>query len=440
MKVQKVRDRYIDNPQNVASDPGFSVYVSAAAGSGKTKVLTDRFLRLLLKGVPASKILCLTFTNAAANEMLGRITEQLCHWAILTDSELSQILNQLTGNDYQPDLLEKARSLYDEFFYNIDAIKIQTLHSFCSHILSKSSKLNFNSPGKLDIVSDSDYEKYVRASTDEALKLMFQKNKVHAENITTLYELNTIYQYAKEILQNHKGKIINYLQGDFQDVCLGMYEDFGALYNCEVEELIQVFIEKTDSNHLIRIANILSKENESIGDEILSWLNASDKKENLLQYKKIFLTEKNVPTIKLKVSKEFQKNYQEIIISLIDEQYRIAELFHKISAQNAAKYTESFLVFAKLVISYFELMKVEHGVLEYEDLLIRALHLLRSEEGVNDLLYNIDIAIDHVLIDEAQDLSEIQWELVKIITSEFFKDEELSNHLSNRTIFIVGDI
>ncbi|MAJ93704.1 MAG: hypothetical protein CBC23_001950, partial [Rhodospirillaceae bacterium TMED63] len=67
--------------QTIAATPDASVWVSASAGSGKTKVLADRVLRLLLKGSLAGKILCLTFTRAAAAEMQNRIRRLLGDWA-----------------------------------------------------------------------------------------------------------------------------------------------------------------------------------------------------------------------------------------------------------------------------------------------------------------------------------------------------------------------
>ncbi len=68
--------------------PGYSAWVSASAGSGKTKVLGDRVLRLLLGNVPPAKILCLTFTKAAAAEMSNRVAERLAAWAAASDDTL----------------------------------------------------------------------------------------------------------------------------------------------------------------------------------------------------------------------------------------------------------------------------------------------------------------------------------------------------------------
>ena len=83
--------------QTIAATPDASVWVSASAGSGKTKVLADRVLRLLLKGSPADKVLCLTFTRAAAAEMQNRIRNLLGEWAVMAETELDAAIAGLTG-------------------------------------------------------------------------------------------------------------------------------------------------------------------------------------------------------------------------------------------------------------------------------------------------------------------------------------------------------
>ena len=76
----------VSGPQRNAADPTRSVWVAASAGAGKTKVLTDRVMRLLLDGAPPARLLCLTFTRAAAAEMANRINRDLGHWTLVDDA------------------------------------------------------------------------------------------------------------------------------------------------------------------------------------------------------------------------------------------------------------------------------------------------------------------------------------------------------------------
>ena len=97
MPAVAARHRDPNVSQREASDPAASVWVAASAGSGKTKVLTDRVLRQMLAGTPPARILCLTFTKAAAAEMANRIARRLARWATLPDPELTADLAELSG-------------------------------------------------------------------------------------------------------------------------------------------------------------------------------------------------------------------------------------------------------------------------------------------------------------------------------------------------------
>jgi len=88
--------------QQEASNPAHSVWVAASAGTGKTKILTDRILRLLISGASPDKILCLTFTNAAAAEMQDRLTTRLKLWSQLDNDALNDELRNIFG--YRPRL------------------------------------------------------------------------------------------------------------------------------------------------------------------------------------------------------------------------------------------------------------------------------------------------------------------------------------------------
>jgi ATP-dependent helicase/nuclease subunit A len=120
-----------------ATDPGFSAWVSANAGAGKTYLLTDRVTRLLLSGASPSRILCLTYTKAAAAEMATRLFSRLGEWALLSDGELTARL--LTIGAAPPDkaALRRARTLFAQALETPGGLKIQTIHSFCQHILAR---------------------------------------------------------------------------------------------------------------------------------------------------------------------------------------------------------------------------------------------------------------------------------------------------------------
>ncbi|MDH5557877.1 MAG: UvrD-helicase domain-containing protein, partial [Alphaproteobacteria bacterium] len=123
--------------QRKAADPSASVWVSASAGSGKTKVLTDRVLSLLLDGIRPERILCLTFTKAAAAEMSVRISRQLSRWATVEDGTLHALLTDLTGDAPTEEITRRARQLFAHVLDVPGGLKIQTIHAFCQSLLGR---------------------------------------------------------------------------------------------------------------------------------------------------------------------------------------------------------------------------------------------------------------------------------------------------------------
>jgi ATP-dependent helicase/nuclease subunit A len=120
-----------------AARPDASTWLAANAGSGKTKVLTDRVARLLLKGVQPQHILCLTYTKAAASEMQNRLFQRLGEWAMLRDDQLIAALSELGETNTNSEDLAQARTLFARAIETPGGLKIQTIHSFCSSLLRR---------------------------------------------------------------------------------------------------------------------------------------------------------------------------------------------------------------------------------------------------------------------------------------------------------------
>src|SRR4029450_223398 len=118
-----------------ASDPAVSAWVAANAGSGKTHVLAQRVIRLLLDGVDPGKILCITFTKAAAANMANRVFEELRRWTALADVELDAAISRIS--DIQPDMARRAvaRRVFAMAWETPGGLKVQTIHAFCTRLL-----------------------------------------------------------------------------------------------------------------------------------------------------------------------------------------------------------------------------------------------------------------------------------------------------------------
>ena len=139
--------------QIAAADPSVNVWLVANAGSGKTKVLTDRVARLLLRGTDPQNILCLTYTKAAASEMSNRVFERLAEWATLSDEALSDRVAAIEGRRPDSFKLAEARRLFARALETPGGLKIQTIHAFCEALLHQ-FPLEANVAGHFSVLDD----------------------------------------------------------------------------------------------------------------------------------------------------------------------------------------------------------------------------------------------------------------------------------------------
>src|SRR5688572_25802841 len=136
VKAARIIPPNVRDTQARESDPAASSFVSANAGSGKTHVLTQRVIRLLLDGVAPAKILCITFTKAAAANMATRVFDTLAAWTTLDDTALDQKLRGV-GTAPSERLRTRARRLFALALETPGGLKVQTIHAFCTSLLHR---------------------------------------------------------------------------------------------------------------------------------------------------------------------------------------------------------------------------------------------------------------------------------------------------------------
>ena len=153
--------------QNRASDPQHSAWVSASAGTGKTRVLTDRVLRLLLGGTAPDRLLCITFTKAAAAEMAERVHRTLAKWAIWPEEKLDGHLAEL-GERPDEALRRRARRLFAQVLDAPAGLPIQTIHAFCQSVLRRFPLEAGVSP-QFELIEDRVADERIRQARDRVL-------------------------------------------------------------------------------------------------------------------------------------------------------------------------------------------------------------------------------------------------------------------------------
>lgn len=395
MHSRKQQDITLNSAQIKASDPSASVYLSASAGTGKTKVLSDRFLRLLLKGTEINKILCLSFTNAAASEMRERIISRLRAWAEMNDEELTSSLFALTGESANILEIANARSLFEQYLKLSSQVQIQTIHSLCQNILSKSPASTIGSK----LVTQFQADQFFNAAYNSALE---------EENLSPYFSI-LLNKYENSYIKNSLVRNcisdkLNFVQ--FHRHKHDTYALYGVSKDFSETEKIKSFIEQ----YLPKIRTILGNADINTFEQIESALLTSAGE----------------------IRKAVEKKPE-----LADIADRFLNLKREIDNKKAADLNNAFVEINYFVFQKYEALKKNKKFYDYSDLLILAKQILEESESALSVLYSLDCSIEHVLVDEAQDLSELQWSIIYAITDEFFSGLGASE--VDRTIFIVGD-
>ena len=407
--------------QRRAADPEASAWVDANAGSGKTKVLADRVLALLLRGVPPERILCLTYTRAAAAEMRIRIERELAGWATAPDEELDTALVRLGAEAPDGDRRNRARRL---FARTVDApvgLRIDTIHAFCQSLLGRFPIEAGVSPW-FQLADEREAVTRQANARDAVLERRGDGMEAAAAEIADNLSEYNIRAFIAELLRNRSA---------FGPGALAALE--AALVLPEVPERT-----KKATKALREAASILAgggMTDKRHAASLQRWANIeAPSDDDIEEVRKVFYKSNGEPREELGT-----KNLVggERLPGLLDEECeRIERLreYRKIEATlNASR---AALALGEAVDGEYRRSKGRAGLLDYDDLIESALGLLQSYSAAW-VHYKLDRGIDHVLIDEAQDTSPAQWGLVEALTQEFFAGEGAGEEA--RTLFAVGD-
>ena len=415
-----------------ASNPLSSVWVSASAGSGKTKVLKDRVLRLLLQGVSPHKIICLTFTKAAAGEMANRINESLKEWSICSDEKLIEELKGLTGKGKIEDsVMHESRKLFATILDN--PLNIQNLHSFCQKVL-KRFPLEAEISPHFEVIDEAKAGTILKDSIVQSL---------HNEDLSeSLNEILSVINEAQfddltRSITSHKNKLFDLNKKYGESIFDEIYNFFDIKETDNEESLKQEFLDNCQSDFILQdvVNNHKDKTFMAITTAINIWLDKNNPAQDRTAiYQSIFLTQKLEPnknTLKL-----FSKYGAEDLVDI--EAKRCWEFSDKMSRLKMCKLNEAFFKFALSIIHSYEDKKDSLSVLDYNDLIFKTLRLLEQANINPWVMFKLDGGIDHILVDEAQDTSPELWDIIRLLTEEFFVGKSLETEIE-KTLFVVGD-
>ncbi len=422
--------------QRAAANPLASTWLSANAGSGKTRVLTDRVARLLLAGADPQTVLCLTYTKAAAAEMQNRLFARLGTWAMMPDGALRAELTALGLEDALEDAdLRQARTLFAQAIETPGGLKIQTIHAFCASLLRRF-------PLEAGVSPD------FRELDDRAAKLL--RAEV-AEEMATGPLAPLVDAVASQVSGDGWDNLL-------QEVA-GCRDAFGG--PCPEDELrahLGLPSEATEERLLLCLAGDAPRRllhelrghcaagsvTDQKAAEALAEACAHDPftLDTLALLEGVLLTgEKAAEPFAPKLGKFPTAATRKKAAHLCDAldalmeavaEAREARLALKVLARSRALHD-----FATAFAGSYETKKLQRGALDFDDLIARARALLSDPAVAQWVLWRLDGGLDHILVDEAQDTSPQQWAVIERLASEFAAGEGARPRA--RTIFVVGD-
>lgn len=424
--MSEARKQDATKAQIAAALPKRSAWVSANAGSGKTRVLTNRVARLLLQGTEPGKILCLTFTKAGAAEMQNRLFKQLGQWAMLADAPLRAALAEMGEEDLPESQLNRARSLFARALETPGGLKIQTIHAFCESLLHRFPLEAQVSPDfeLLDDRQARDIRTEVLNEMAEAEPQVFDRfiaaNDDPSSYLADILKHQQLFAFG--FFEEEAAAVIGAEIGLTEEIMLARVLE--GVSDTQIDALARAMA-TNEKGHDLKTAGVL----RSFGREPVSAA--------LALLESAFLTSGNMRKTTSFPNKQTKRNFPdafEMVSTLIERVFAARQSRLALHAFEKAKILHEF---AGEFLSRYAAKKAGRSALEFEDLIRKADALLRQSDMAQWVLYRLDGGIDHILVDEAQDTSPLQWDIVVALAEEIYAAAGETD--SPRTIFVVGD-
>jgi len=433
--------------QEMASNPAASVWVAASAGTGKTFVLTNRVLRILLSGTSADRILCLTFTKAAAAEMANRINDRLGRWVNADQASLQAELADLTGKMPGAEELDHARKLFAHVLEVPGGMKIQTIHAFCQSLLGR-FPLEARITPHFQVMDERTTLDHLKKAQDAVLgeaRPEINDDLARAlAHISAKETEQTFFELIGELVGQRSG--LERMMRRFHHLGRAIFAmrkilDLSA-GDTMADRVTAACSEENFNASGLRLALTAllegSKGDVERGEKMARWLGSPDLRENsMAEYKSVFLTKEGIIR-KTLMTKKVGEACPLGESAMQDEAQRLQLLDEHLRRITLLENSEALLKLGFAMLDVFGESKKRHAVLDYDDLILKVTGLLGQDNVADWILYKLDGGLDHILIDEAQDTNPEQWQVIKILAGEFFSG--LGAGDQSRTIFAVGDV
>ncbi|WP_165644973.1 UvrD-helicase domain-containing protein, partial [Oharaeibacter diazotrophicus] len=433
--------------QRLATDPGASAFVSANAGSGKTYVLTRRVIRLMLAGCDPGRILCLTFTKAAAAEMANRVFALLGRWATVPDAVLAAEIAEIEAAAPSRERLLAARRLFARALETPGGLKVQTIHAFAEALLQRFS-VEANLSGRFEVLDD------------RAAALLRAEAKARTVRETVAAPDGPVAQALAELLADTADDTVDRALAAMVDereaflAWVRRHHDLAAaLAALPVELGVPAGTSEADVvaaipdgafgpgllAELLPVLDGAGANSVKLARAFRDALDTSHPEARAEAWAAVFCKDDGSP----RSAKSAIVNAVEAALPGTRERFaaeaeRIGRLLSARAAFGTARRTAALARLADRTIGHYQALKAAAGALDYDDLILRAATLLSRSDAAAWVQYKLDQGLDHILVDEAQDTSPAQWRIVRALAGDFFAGEGARGR-TVRTLFAVGD-
>jgi len=428
-----------------AAEPDLSAWVSANAGSGKTHVLVNRVLRLLLDGVAPSRMLCITYTKAAAANMSNRVFRALSTWATASDPVLWAALSALTGTLPAASDLSRARRLFAQALETPGGLKIETIHAFCTRVL-QSAPFEANVPPRFEVADDLAQDELMRdARRDLLATAKAAPDGTQARALRFMAEhaaQDTFDQMMREAL--HRRAVFSDAEGRArrpETIVAGLAAFLGIAPELSSEAVEARFCAELatipDLAGLIEALGAASETRQRAATALRAALMQTPEAEAVSACRAGLLTLDGL------VSQHVRGKGKSVLPEHLDRALdavaeRLSTAIEQLNAIAVRDRSAALAVLVTHVLAAYRRLKSQRSLLDYDDLIAKTRSLLDRVDPAW-ALYKLDAGIDHILLDEAQDTSEAQWAILRRLAEEFSAGEGARAPGPPRTVFVVGD-
>jgi ATP-dependent helicase/nuclease subunit A len=442
-QLDRVR-RETQRHQCAAADPAASAWVSANAGTGKTHVLTMRILRLLLGGTEPARILALTFTKAAAAEMSTRVFARLGEWVTADEADLRQGLTRLLDRPPTDGEMQRARRLFAVAIETPGGLKVQTIHAFCERLLQR-FPMEAGVPPQFAILDEHERRALLADCIDEMLA------EASAGEATPLaHALKTAIAYAAD--DNFDAMLNDALRNGAWPPATGSdgiqaWAAAEAVYRRAIglsadadagtlEDGLASLLSDGELAHFAEVLATGAASDKQGGHHLDEALRAGRGRGRIEALARLFLTDKGERR-KALMTRALAAGHPHALAGLERAQAKFAALYEQRLKLQLIDAGSALRRLAAAVLQRYRAAKARRAALDFDDLVARTKELLDPSASVAWVLYKLDGGLDHILIDEAQDTSPEQWQVIKSLADEFFAGAGASPTV--RTLFAVGD-